>query len=147
MKLCSEKSKHSSLVDTEIWVFLCKYVCVYKMHIYWVSVSLQYSRVECSSLFFFFCFLGPHPQYVDVPRPGVELELQRPAYATATAVWDLSCICNLYYSSQQQQILNPWVRPGIEPTFSCVLVRFITCWATRGTLSMLKSWLRHLLAM
>ena len=35
--------------------------------------------------FFFFCFLGPHPQHMEVPRLGVELEMQLPAYATATA--------------------------------------------------------------
>ena len=41
---------------------------------------------------------------MEVPRLGVELELQLPAYttatATATATWDLSHICNLYHSSQ-----------------------------------------------
>ena len=43
-----------------------------------------------------------------VPRLGVESELQPPAYATATAtaMRDLSCSCNLYHSSQQCQILN-----------------------------------------
>ena len=38
---------------------------------------------------------------------GVELELQLLAYATATAMWDLSHVCNLYHSSGQRQILNP----------------------------------------
>ena len=31
-------------------------------------------------------FLGPYLQHVDVPRLGMELELQLPAYATATAM-------------------------------------------------------------
>ena len=31
-------------------------------------------------LFFFFCFLGLHPWYMEVPRLGVELEQQLPAY-------------------------------------------------------------------
>ena len=31
---------------------------------------------------------------MEVPRPGVELELQLPAYATATAAPDLSPICD-----------------------------------------------------
>ena len=44
---------------------------------------------------------------MEVPRLGVELELQLPAFATATAVQDLSHICNLYHSSWQYQILNP----------------------------------------
>ena len=57
--------------------------------------------------FFFLVFLGPHPQHLKVPRLGVELELQPPAYTTATAMWDPSCICNLYHSSRQRHILNP----------------------------------------
>ena len=41
---------------------------------------------------------------MEVPRLGVELELQFLAYATATAARDLSHICD---SSRQRQILNP----------------------------------------
>ena len=29
--------------------------------------------------------------------------------------------------------LTPWARPGIEPVSPWILVRFLTCWATRGT--------------
>ena len=41
-------------------------------------------------LFFLFfpCFLGPHLWQVEVPRLGVALELQLPAYTTATATLD-----------------------------------------------------------
>ena len=35
-------------------------------------------------------FLGPHVWLIDVPKLGVELELQLPAYATATAKPDPS---------------------------------------------------------
>ena len=31
----------------------------------------------------FFVFLGSHPRHMEVPRLGVELELQLPAYTTA----------------------------------------------------------------
>ena len=50
--------------------------------------------------FFFFVFLGPHPQHMQVPRLGVESELQRPAYATATATAtpDLNGICDLHHA-------------------------------------------------
>ena len=34
--------------------------------------------------FFFWSFLGPHPQHMEVPRLGVESELQLPTYATVT---------------------------------------------------------------
>ena len=46
---------------------------------------------------------------MEVPRLGVESELQLLAYATATATttWDPSCICELHHSSGQRQILNP----------------------------------------
>ena len=50
---------------------------------------------------FLFWFLGPHLQHLEVPRLGVELELQLPAYTTATATPDLSCIFDLYRSSWQ----------------------------------------------
>ena len=45
--------------------------------------------------------------YMEVPRLGVILELQLPAYATATATPDLSHVCDLHHSSQQHEILNP----------------------------------------
>ena len=52
-------------------------------------------------LFIYSFFLGPHLYYMEVSRLGVELELQLPAYATATARPDPSC------SLWQSQILNP----------------------------------------
>ena len=58
-------------------------------------------------LFLFDCFLGLHLQHMEVPRPGVEVELQLPACATASATWDPRCICNLRHSSCQGWILNP----------------------------------------
>ena len=51
-------------------------------------------------------FLGLHPQQMDVPRLGVELDLQLLAYAIATETQDPSCVCNLHHSSRQGQILN-----------------------------------------
>ena len=60
-----------------------------------------------SNFFFFFCFLGPHPQHMEVPRRRVQSELQPLAYARATAMQDPSCVCNLQHSSRQHQILNP----------------------------------------
>ena len=44
---------------------------------------------------------------MEVPRLGVESELLLLAYPIATAVWDPNCICDLYHSSLQRQILNP----------------------------------------
>ena len=56
---------------------------------------------------FLLLFLGPLLQHVKVPRLGVELELQLPAYTTATAMQDLSLVCDLHHSSPQHRILNP----------------------------------------
>ena len=53
---------------------------------------------------------------MEVPRLGVESELQPLAYATATATWYLSHICNLHHSSLQRQI---------RPTSSQILVRLV----------------------
>ena len=50
---------------------------------------------------------------MEVPRLGVELELQLLAYITATAMPDLSPICNLHHSSWQPRILNSLRRPDI----------------------------------
>ena len=44
---------------------------------------------------------------MEVPRLGVELELQPLAYARATATWDPSHVCDLHHSSRQRWILNP----------------------------------------
>ena len=44
---------------------------------------------------------------MEVPRLGVESELQLPAYTTATATQDPSCIFDLPHSSRQRQVLNP----------------------------------------
>ena len=60
-----------------------------------------------SGAFFFFFFLWPHPRHMEVPRLGAKSELQLPAQATETAMWDLSHVCNLHHNSQQPQILNP----------------------------------------
>ena len=43
---------------------------------------------------------------MELPKLGVELELQLLAYATATAIWDLSHICDLHHSLWQCWILN-----------------------------------------
>ena len=86
-----------------------------------IKLSVRDQRV-----IFFFFFLGPHLWHMEVPRLGVKLGPQLPAYTTDTATWDPTRVCNLYHSSQQYQILNPWARPGIERPSSWILVGFIT---------------------
>ena len=56
---------------------------------------------------FVFIFSWLHLWHMEVPRLGVESELQLQAYTTATAMPDLSHICDLHQSSWQCWILNP----------------------------------------
>ena len=63
---------------------------------------------------------------MEIPRLGVELELQLPAYTTATAMPDPSRICDLQHSSWQYQILNPLSKDRDRPMSSWFLVGFVT---------------------
>ena len=63
--------------------------------------------IQTKSIFFFFFFSGLHLQYMEVPRLGVQSELQLLAFTTAAATLDLSCVCDLHHSSRQGQILKP----------------------------------------
>ena len=56
--------------------------------------------------FDFFFYLGPHAGHAEVPRLGVESELQLPACVTVTAMPDPSLFCNLHHSPEQHGILN-----------------------------------------
>ena len=73
--------------------------------------STQFLRWFLKFLFYF-CFLGPHLRHMEVPRLGVQSELQLLAYATATAMQGPSCVFHLHYSSRQCQILNPLSKAG-----------------------------------
>ena len=64
------------------------------------------------------CLLGMRPWHVEVPRLGVESELQLRAYTTAHG---------------NAGSLTQWSRPGIKPASLWILVRFVNHWATMGT--------------
>ena len=70
------------------------------------SIKVSYNFRNFCFNFFVFCFLGLHPRHKEVPRLGVESELQLQACTTATAMWDPRHICDLHHSSQQCQIFN-----------------------------------------
>ena len=63
---------------------------------------------------------------MEVPRLKVELELRLPAYTTATAMQDLSHICDLHHSSWQHQILNLPSEARDQIRISRVLAEFIS---------------------
>ena len=74
---------------------------------------------------FIFVLGGLHPQHMEVPKLGVESELQLLAYTTATAMQDPSQVCDLQHSSRQCQILDPLSEARDEPMSSWILVGFI----------------------
>ena len=76
---------------------------------------------------------------MEVPRLGVQAELQLPVYTTVTAIAmpDASRVCNLHHSSQQLGILNPLSEAGDQTSTSWFLVGFISPvsqWKTHVTL-------------
>ena len=72
-----------------------------------VSNQERFIFIYLFFLFLFFGSLGPHVRNTEVPRLGIELELQLLAYSTATATPDLSQVCNLHHRSWQCQIHDP----------------------------------------
>ena len=70
---------------------------------------------------------------MDVPRLGVESELQLPAYTTATAMQAVSLVCSLHHSSQQCQILYPLSEARDRSCNLMVLSRIRFCRTMTGT--------------
>ena len=68
---------------------------------------LQWIMVQSLKNTAFNVFIGPYLQHMEVSRLGVESELELLAYATATAMPDLSHICDLHCNLRQCQILYP----------------------------------------
>ena len=92
------------------------------------------------SFFFFLLFRATPtaPQHMEVPRLGADSELQLPAYATATATWDSSRVCDLHHTCCQT--LNPLIeaRDWTRILMDTSLTRFH--WATIGTPDHLTFW-------
>ena len=82
----------------------------------------------------FFFLKGPQAPHMEVPGLGVELELQPPAHAIATAMQDLSCVCDLHHSSGQCQIPNPLSGARDWTCLLMVTSQVRYHWATVGTL-------------
>ena len=74
----------------------------------WHQSQLLSTKVNVNVLCsLFVCFLGLNPKHMEVPKLGVESELQLPAYTRATVAPDSSRVWDLHHSSQQCWILNP----------------------------------------
>ena len=100
-----------------------------------VQTNLSVCFLSCFFFLFYFLFffLGPHLQHIEVPRLGVESELQLLADATATATWEMSHVCDQHHNSRLCRILNTlseardWTLILMDPCRVCF------CWATMGT--------------
>ena len=64
------------------------------------------AEVMLFSFFIFFIFMAVPVAYGSSQARG-PTEAAAEAYATVTITWDPNHICNLHYSSQQSQTLNP----------------------------------------
>ena len=75
----------------------------------WIRFRCTKTGTPHAFFFFFFFppFLGLYLWHMEIPRLGVELELQLPVYTTAMAMSDLNHIGTLHHSSWQCWILNP----------------------------------------
>ena len=72
------------------------------------------------------CFLGSNLRHMEIPRLGVQSELQLLARTTAIAMPDPSRVCNLHHSSQQCCTLNSlregrnWTHNLMVPSWICL---------------------------
>ena len=83
----SSKKNVSGGEQKDSWVyFLFCFVFIFSSLFLLFFVLLLY--------FPFFLVGGLHPLHMEIPRWGGESELYLLAYATATAMQDLSCVCN-----------------------------------------------------
>ena len=76
--------------------------------------------------FWYFCFLGfggTHLQHMEVPRLGVELELQLPQ-PLHLGIWVASETCTAAHGNAGPLIYS--VGPGIKPSSSWIPVEFVT---------------------
>ena len=100
----------------------------------WCGRETHPARIFCCvshsgllwGLAFLFCFVCLFMALPVAYGSSQARELQLLAYITATAM------AGSKQNLQQHQILNPR-RSGIKPTFSWILVVFVTHWATVGT--------------
>ena len=89
------------------------------------KLSIKYKAHAANFIFYFLSFLGLHPQHREVPRLGVESELQLLAYITEQ--WQIPAASATYTIAYGKAgSLTHLVRPGIEPESSWILAAFIT---------------------
>ena len=83
--------------------------------------------------FFFFVFLGLPPwayggSHARGPVGAVATSLH---HRQQCQIWAVSAAYTTDHGNTRSS--THWARPGIEPSSSWMLVRFVNCWATTGT--------------
>ena len=108
-----------------------------KMHCLFQLHFIIIRRLPWLYLVFFFIicflFLGPQLWHMEDPRLGVHLELQLPACPQPQQHQIRAPFATYAATFGNTASLTFWIRPGIEPASSWIVVRFLTCWATVGT--------------
>ena len=76
--------------------------------------------------FFFFVFLGPHPQHMRFPGSGLKnrFSCQPTPQPQPCQIRAMSATYTTAHGNSRS--LTYWARPGIEPTSSWILVGFVT---------------------
>ena len=113
---------------------MCSSVVILKLfNLYEIRISAQ---IFFSRSFFFFKFLVFRAAliswHLEVRRLGVESELQLQAYTIATAMQDLSQVCDLHRSSQQCWLLNSLSKARDQTSTLMYTSQIHFCWTTGG---------------
>ena len=99
------------------------------------SISCHFSGLLSLSLFFFFkghtCGIWKFPGQWSRGWIRRSCSFQPTPQPQQCQVWATSATYTTSCSNAGP--LTDWVRPGIELTFSWILVGLLTCWATMGT--------------
>ena len=93
---------------TNLTNFLYDYVCIFigKTKAQTIKFTNAVNWIFSFFLFFFFLLFRAKPSAYGNSQLAVESELQLPAYATATATQDPSCVFDLHHISWQCRVLN-----------------------------------------
>ena len=89
---------------------------------------------ELFFFFFLFSFLRLAPAaFGSTQARGWIKATSTGLYHSQSNVWSEPFL-QLHHNSGNTRSLTHWVRPGIEPTYSWILVMFVNQWAMKGTL-------------
>ena len=111
-----------------LWIYA--HLCTHKIQKDYDIQPVENRKSVCLG---FFCFLGLNPQHMEIPRLGVESEVQLPACTTGTATPDPSSVCDLHHSSRQCQIPDPLSEASHRTHGLMDTIRIHFHCATRGT--------------